>query len=134
MISSIAHLVYVLPYELPSDLRLKKIFGKSQIWVETQPSAHFFPQKLNFGDNSQETRKSRYQTFLAMSSSTGLLHPIQNIPPKFVVSQRKPLILTFVFCILSPPVTFVLSNKKIIYHLKRNWSCFSLPKFCHRTI
>ena len=41
MISSIANLVY----ELPNDLRVtilgnKEILGKSQIWVETEPSAH----------------------------------------------------------------------------------------------
>ena len=105
--------MYELPNELPSDLRLKKIFEKSQIWVKTQPSAQLPFQKLNFGDNSQKTRKGRYQIFLAMYSLTGLLHPIQNILPKFVVSQRKPLILTFVFCILSPPVTFVLSIKRL---------------------
>ena len=43
--SSIANLVYELIHELPNDLRLgilgnKKIFGKSQIWMETQPTAH----------------------------------------------------------------------------------------------
>ena len=73
MISSIANSVYELIHELPNDLRLgilgkKKIFGKSQIWMETYPSAHSPFQRLNPGHSSQKTRKSRYQTFLALSS------------------------------------------------------------------
>ena len=54
-----------LLYELPNDLRLRilgkrETVGNSQIWVETQPSAQFSFQKLNFGNSSQKARKSRY--------------------------------------------------------------------------
>ena len=55
-----------------NDLRLrilgnKEILRKYQIWVEP------LFQKLNFGNSSQKTRKSRYQTFLNLSSFTGFL-------------------------------------------------------------
>ena len=78
MISSIVNLVYELPHELP-NLRLKKlgnteILRKSQIWVETYPSAHSPFHKLNFGNSSLKTRKSRFQTFLVLSSFTGFLY------------------------------------------------------------
>ena len=58
-----------MPHELANDLRLrilgnKEMLGKSQIWVETLPSAQSPFQKLNFGNSSQKTRKSRYQIFL----------------------------------------------------------------------
>ena len=79
MISSIANLVYELPHELPNGLKLRilgnnEILRKSQIWMETEPSASSPFQKLIFGNSSQETRKSRYQTFLILSSFTGCLY------------------------------------------------------------
>ena len=89
MISRIANLVYELPHELPNDLRLrilgnKKMLVKSQIWVETQPSTQSPFQKLNFGSSSQKTRKSRYQTFLVLSSFTGFLYFVPNILARIV--------------------------------------------------
>ena len=89
VISCIANLVYELPHELPNDLRLKtlgnkEILRKSQIWVQTQPSAQSPFQKLNFGNSSPKTRKSRYQTFLVLSSFTGFLCFVPNILSEIV--------------------------------------------------
>ena len=69
MISSIGNLVYELPHEFPNDLKFRilgnnEILGKSEIWIDTSPSAKSPSQKLNFGNSSQKTRKSRYQNFL----------------------------------------------------------------------
>ena len=82
-ISIITNLVYEFPHKLPNDLRRrilrnKKIFGKSQIWVETYPSAQSPLQDLNPGSSSQKTRKSRYQTFLVLSSFTRFLYFVPN--------------------------------------------------------
>ena len=52
--------------------------------METLPSAQSPPQKLNSGSSSQKARKSRCQTFLALSSLTGPLHPAPNTPPRIV--------------------------------------------------
>ena len=95
MISSIANLVYKLPHELPNDLRLRilgnvEILGKSQICVETEPSAQSPFQKLNFGSSSQKTCKSIYQTFLALSSFTGFFYFVPNILPGIVVYPNSP--------------------------------------------
>ena len=49
---------------------MKKGIGKSQIAVETQPSAHFSFQKLNFSNSSPKRCKSRYQPFLVLSNFT----------------------------------------------------------------
>ena len=48
-----------------------KILEKSQIWVETQPSAQSPFQKPNSGNSSRKTRESRHQTSLVLSSLTG---------------------------------------------------------------
>ena len=61
------------------------MLGKSQIWVET--SAQSPLQKLRFGSSSQKTRKSRYQTFLVLSSFTGFLYFVPNILPRIVDLQ-----------------------------------------------
>ena len=76
-----------MPHELPNDLRLKiignkEILGKSQIWVETL---------ANFGNSNQKTCKSRYQTFLFLSSFTGLLYFIPNIFSRIVAYNRDEL-------------------------------------------
>ena len=50
MIPIIGNHLYKLPQELPNDLRIlgnKEILGKSQIWVDTYPSAQSPFQKLN---------------------------------------------------------------------------------------
>ena len=52
-----AKLVYELPHKFLNNLRLRvignqEILEKSQIRVETQPSAQSAIQKLNFGNNS----------------------------------------------------------------------------------
>ena len=40
--------------------------------------------ELNFGSSSQKTSKSRYQTFLVLSSFTGFLYFVPNILPRIV--------------------------------------------------
>ena len=97
MISSIANLVCKLSHELPNDLRLrilenKEILGKSQIWFETHPCPLSPFQKLNFGGSSQKTRKSRYQTFLFLSSFTGFPYPVPNTLPRIVVQYIRGII------------------------------------------
>ena len=89
MLSSIANLVYKLPHDMTNDVRLrvldnKEILEKSKIWVETLSSAQSPFQKLNFGNSSQKTRKSRYQTFLVLSSYTGFLYFVPNILSRIV--------------------------------------------------
>ena len=97
MISSIANLVYNLPHESPNDLRLrilrnKEVLGQSQIWVETSPWAVSLLE-IKLGNNSQKLRKSRYQTFLFLSSFPGFLYFVPNILPK-IVWPNKVLFLT----------------------------------------
>ena len=89
MISSTAIMVYGLTQELPNNLRLsilqnKEILKKSQVWEKTQPSAQHSFQKLNFGNSTQKTRKSRYQTFFILSSFTGFLYFVPNILSQIV--------------------------------------------------
>ena len=56
----------------------KEMLGKSQIWVETLSAQSPF-QKLNFGKSIPKKRKSRYQTFLDLSSFTRFLYFVPNI-------------------------------------------------------
>ena len=65
------------------------MLGKSQIWVETYPSAQSPFQKLNFGNSSHKTHKRRCQTFLVMSSFTGFPHFVPNILSGIVVIASK---------------------------------------------
>ena len=62
--------------------------------METQSSAQFPFQKSSFGSNSQKTRKSRYQTFLVLSSFTGFLYFVPNILPRIVVKNPFPCLQT----------------------------------------
>ena len=61
----------------------KKCFIKSELKLEYYNLISF--QKLNFGNNSQKTRKSRYQIFLDLSSFTGFIYFVPNILPRIVV-------------------------------------------------
>ena len=75
-------------HEFPNGLILrilgnKDILGKSQIWMKTLGDQSPF-QKLNFGNSSQKTRKSRYQTFIFLATSTGFLYFVPNTLPKIV--------------------------------------------------
>ena len=93
MISSIANLIYELSHEFPNNLRLrilrnKEILRKSQIWVETEPSAQSPYHKFNFGSSNQKICRSRYQTFLVLSSFTGFLNFVPNILPRIVEIWR----------------------------------------------
>ena len=87
MISRIVTLVYELPHEL--RLRIlgnKEILGKCQIWVQTSAQSPF--QKLNFGNSIQKTLKSRYQTFLVLSSFTGFLYFVPNFLSTIVWANK----------------------------------------------
>ena len=80
---------YELPDHVPNDLRLrilgnKKMLGKSHIWVQTLPSAQSPFQKLNIGNSSQKTRKSRYQTFLTLCNFTGILRFVPSVLSRIV--------------------------------------------------
>ena len=79
LITSIAKLVYELPHELPNNLRLRifrnqEILKKYKSQIDTQPSVQSPFKNLNFANSSYKTPKNRYQTFLFLSSFTGLLH------------------------------------------------------------
>ena len=114
MVSSTANLVYEFSQELPKELRLrilgnKEILGTSQIWVETYPSAHSLFQKLNSVNSSQKTRKSRYQTFLGLSSFTRFLYFVPNILSR-IVSENK-------YWVLNRPSLFqTLITWHFVYH------------------
>ena len=93
LISSIANFVYKLPHELLNNLRRRilrkqEVLEKSQIWMGTQPSPQPPFKNLNFTNSSQKTRKNRYQTFLFLSSCTGLLQFRVNILSGIVWSSR----------------------------------------------
>ena len=108
MLSSIANIVHKLPHESPNNLRLrilgnKQTLGKSQIWDDKQSSAQSPFQKLNYGNSSLKTPKSRYQTFLELSSFPGFNYFVPNILPsivwenKFLVLTRSSLLQTLIF-------------------------------------
>ena len=89
VITSKGNLVYELPHELPNGLRLRilgnvELLGRSQIWLQIQPSNQSPLQKFNFGISIQRACKSKYQTFLVLSSFTGFLNFVSNILPKIV--------------------------------------------------
>ena len=75
--SVIAGLVIELSHELPIDSRLKDLkFG----WIHSvQPSVQSPFQKLNFGNSSQKTRSSRYQTLLYLSIFTTFFNDSKGI-------------------------------------------------------
>ena len=80
-------LVYEFAHDLSNDLRLEilrnlEILQKSQISVETEPSAQFLSQKLNFCNSSQKIRQSRYQSFVVLSNYIWFLYFIPNILSK----------------------------------------------------
>ena len=91
---SSTNLVYDLPHDSPLDRRLRVlgnlrktlkikntriILEKSQISVETLPSAQSPFYKLNFNNGGQKVCKSRYYSFLVLFSFTGFFYFIPNI-------------------------------------------------------
>ena len=131
-------MVYELPHDLPNNLRLtilgnKEILGKSQVWVETFPSAQSPFQKLNFGTTPKSIRKSRYQTFLAKSSFTGFLYFVPNILP-MIVWANKLLVVT------RASVLHTLIFWNFVYHqsispiFKENIKQFSCVKISNLTV
>ena len=76
VISCIANLVYELPHKLPNDLRLmilenKEILGKTQIQVETQPSAQSLFQKLKSSNSSGSVESKKKNFRLSWSKYFG---------------------------------------------------------------
>ena len=73
------------------------MLGKSQIWVETQPSAQSPFKKLNFTNSSPKSRKNGYQTFLDLSSFTGFLYLVPNFLSRILDTkfQLTPTVLIF---------------------------------------
>ena len=136
MLSSIANLVHKLPHELPNNLRLrifgnKEILGKSQIWVETSPSAQSPFQKLNFGNSSQKTLKSRYQTFLSLSSFPGFLYFVPVILSE-IVWAGKVLVLTRSSPLQTLTFWYFVYHQSIFSNFKENIkqvSCVQLSNF-----
>ena len=59
-----------------------------QILAETNPSAHSFFKKLNFGNSNQKSRKNLYQTFLFLPNITGILYFNPNILSEIVVRKK----------------------------------------------
>ena len=56
------NIVYELPHELPSALRLRilgnqQILEKYTIWIKTEPSAQSHSQQFNFSNSSQKILK-----------------------------------------------------------------------------
>ena len=88
VVLSIVNLVYELAQESPKDLTLRilgknKILGISQIWMETLDGAQPPCHKSNFGN----TCKSRYQTFLVLSSFAVFLYFYPGLwVPNFVLN------------------------------------------------
>ena len=121
-------------HELPNDVRLrilgnKAILGKSQIWVETWPSAQSSFQKLNFGNSSQKTRESKYQNFLVISSFIGFFYFVPNILPRIVWGNK-------ILVLARPRLLQTLFFWRFLYHqssssiFKENIkqvSCVTLP-------
>ena len=56
------------------------------MWRQPSVRSHF--QKLNFGNSSPKAPKSKYQTFLDLSSFTGFLYLVPNILSKIVDDSR----------------------------------------------
>ena len=69
------------------------MLGKSQIWVEPISQSPF--QKLIFGNSSQKSRKTRYQTCFVLSSFTGFLYFVPNILPRIVDSPEMKQIFNY---------------------------------------
>ena len=61
-------------------------------WVETQPYIYSPLKKLNFGNSSRKIRKSRYESFLVLSSFTGFLYFALNILSEIVDITSKSII------------------------------------------
>ena len=111
--------LYELPQELPNDLRLRilgnrEILRKRAICVE--PSAQSAFWKLSFCNSSPKAPKSRYQTFLFLSSFIWFLCFIPNIWPRIIWGNK---ILG-----LDPPSLLIL----IFWHFLCYHSIFTILK------
>ena len=95
-ISSITNLVHESPHELPNDLRPRilgnqEILEKCQMWVQTQPNAQSFFQKLNVDHSCQKTCKIRYYIFEVLPNFIVSLYFVPNILSRIVDATLKSL-------------------------------------------
>ena len=96
LISSMAKLVYKLPQELQNDLRLR-ISGSQEILEKYAQCIVSLPE-LRLCKQQLKTRKNRCQTFLFLSSFTGLLHFVLNILFGFVEYKESALFIIYHSC------------------------------------
>ena len=100
------------------------ILENSEIWLETQFSVQSPSHKSNFGNSSQKTCKSRYQTFLFLPIFTRLLQLVQSILSGIVgILYYTGIIGNIVNMKL---ITFLYFWKKT--HLKRETECVIILK------
>ena len=83
LISSIVNSVYKLAHELPNDLRISKYKKISKLgnkknlqigWVKRQTILQSTLWNFVFGNNGQNLRESRYQSFLVLSNFADFLN------------------------------------------------------------
>ena len=115
LISSITILVYELPHELPNDLRLKILRVQEILekkikigWRQNLMPVAF--KKFDFGNNSQNSRKNRYQTFLFLFNFTGF--------PYFAANILSRLSAQADFCSFLSQFLFKLQFFDILYSFK----------------
>ena len=92
----ITHLHDSAHFTIPLRLRILgnyEILRKSQVWVETYPSAQSPFKKLDFGNSSQNPCKRRYQIFLVLSNFTGFFYFVPNVLSR-IVWANKVLVIT----------------------------------------
>ena len=118
-----------LVHELPNNLKFMisanlGILENSEIWLETQFSVQSPSHKSNFGNSSQKTCKSRYQTLLFLCIFTRLLQLVQSILSGIVdILYYTGIIGNIINMKL---ITFLYFWKKI--HLKRETKCVIILK------
>ena len=87
LISNIANLLDKLPYELPNNIRLKKLENMTKVSNSSggAGSAQSPFQILNFDNSSQIVLEIRYWTFLVLPSFTRILQFVRRILSAIVV-------------------------------------------------
>ena len=80
---SMKNFVYELVHEFQNDFRFlgSLEIGKSQNWVETEPSAQSTFQKYSFGNSDEKLRKSKHQHFLVLRIFAWFFYLVLQILP-----------------------------------------------------